>query len=60
MDVSDLLAITLRDKLKIKAAKWGTPKKIFRKKKNVLHKILKNLKAMMQSVINNDAIRFWQ
>ena len=33
MDVSDLLAITLRDKLKIKVAKWGKPKKIFRKKK---------------------------
>jgi hypothetical protein len=28
MDVSDLLAITLKKKLKIKVAKWGTPKKI--------------------------------
>jgi hypothetical protein len=27
MDVSDLLAITLKEKLKIKVAKWGTPKK---------------------------------
>ncbi len=27
MDVSDLLAITLREKFKIKVAKWGTPKK---------------------------------
>jgi hypothetical protein len=25
MDVSDLLAITLKEKLKIKVAKWGTP-----------------------------------
>ncbi len=31
MDVSDLLAITLKKKLKIKVAKWGTPKKIFKK-----------------------------
>ena len=28
MDVSDLLAITLKEKLKIKIAKRGTPKKI--------------------------------
>jgi hypothetical protein len=27
LDVSDLLAITLKKKLKIKLAKWGTPKK---------------------------------
>jgi hypothetical protein len=27
MDVSNLLAITLKGKLKIKVAKWGTPKK---------------------------------
>ncbi len=27
MDVSDLLAITLKEKLKIKVAKWGKPKK---------------------------------
>jgi hypothetical protein len=27
MDVSNLLAITLMKKLKIKVAKWGTPKK---------------------------------
>jgi hypothetical protein len=27
MDVSDLLAITLKRNLKIKVAKWGTPKK---------------------------------
>jgi hypothetical protein len=27
MDVSDLLAITLKEKLKIKAAKWGKPQK---------------------------------
>jgi hypothetical protein len=31
MDVSDLLAITLKKNWKIKVAKWGTPKK---KKKN--------------------------
>jgi hypothetical protein len=27
MDVSNLLAITFKEKLKIKIAKWGTPKK---------------------------------
>jgi hypothetical protein len=27
MDISDLLAITLKKNWKIKAAKWGTPKK---------------------------------
>jgi len=27
MDVSDSLAITLKKKLKMKVAKWGTPKK---------------------------------
>jgi hypothetical protein len=27
MDVSDLLAITFKEKMKIKVAKWGTPKK---------------------------------
>jgi hypothetical protein len=27
MDVSHLLAITLKEKLKIKVAKWGTPNK---------------------------------
>jgi hypothetical protein len=32
MDVSNLLAITLKKKLKIKVAKWGTPKKYLRKK----------------------------
>jgi hypothetical protein len=32
MDVSDLLAITLKEKLKIKVAKWGTPKKYFKKR----------------------------
>jgi hypothetical protein len=32
MDVSNLLAITLKEKLKIKVAKWGTPKKIFKKR----------------------------
>ncbi len=31
MDVSDLLAITLKENLKIKVAKWGKPKKIFKK-----------------------------
>jgi hypothetical protein len=31
MNVSDLLAITLKENLKIKVAKWGTPKK-YRKK----------------------------
>jgi hypothetical protein len=31
MDVSNLLAITLKEKLKIKVAKWGTPKKYFKK-----------------------------
>jgi hypothetical protein len=30
-DVSNLLAITLKEKLKIKVVKWGTPKKIFKK-----------------------------
>jgi hypothetical protein len=29
MDVSNLLAITLKEKLKIKVAKQGTPKKIY-------------------------------
>jgi hypothetical protein len=33
MDVSDLLAITLKEKLKIKGTKWGTPKKILKRKK---------------------------
>jgi hypothetical protein len=33
MDLSDLLAITLKEKLKINVAKWGTPKKILKKKK---------------------------
>jgi hypothetical protein len=28
MDVSNLLAITITEKLKIKVANWGTPKKI--------------------------------
>jgi hypothetical protein len=28
MDVSNLLAITLKEKLKIKVAKWGTQKNI--------------------------------
>jgi hypothetical protein len=28
MDVSDLLAITIKEKLKIKIAKWGTPQNI--------------------------------
>jgi hypothetical protein len=33
MDVSDLIAITLKKrKLKIKVAKWGTPKKYLKKK----------------------------
>ena len=32
MDVSDLLAITLKEKLKIKVAKWGKPKKYLKKK----------------------------
>jgi hypothetical protein len=27
MDVGDLLSITLKEKLKIKVAKWSTPKK---------------------------------
>jgi hypothetical protein len=27
MDVSNMLAITLKEKLKIKVAKWGTPTK---------------------------------
>jgi hypothetical protein len=30
MDVSNLLAITLEDKLKIKVAKWGIPKTFFK------------------------------
>jgi hypothetical protein len=29
MDVSELLAITLKEKSKIKVTKWGTPKNIF-------------------------------
>jgi hypothetical protein len=33
MDVSDLIAVTLKKKLKIKVAKWGTPKKIFEENK---------------------------
>jgi hypothetical protein len=37
MDVSDLLAITLKKKLKIKVAKWGTPKKIFFNKSSGNH-----------------------
>jgi hypothetical protein len=32
MDVSDLLAITLKEKLKIKVAKWGIPKKYLKKR----------------------------
>jgi hypothetical protein len=32
MDVSDLLAITLKEKLKIKVAKWGITKKNIYKK----------------------------
>jgi hypothetical protein len=35
MDVSDLLAITFKEKLKIKVAKWGPPKNI---KKNTKQK----------------------
>jgi len=31
MDVSDLLAITLKEKLNVKIAKWGTPNKYSRK-----------------------------
>jgi hypothetical protein len=31
MDVSYLLAITLNKKIKIRVAKWGTPKKYFLK-----------------------------
>jgi hypothetical protein len=31
VDVSNLLAITLKKNWKIKVAKWGTPKKYFRK-----------------------------
>jgi hypothetical protein len=31
MDVSDLLAITLKKNWKIKVAKWGTPKKYNKK-----------------------------
>jgi hypothetical protein len=29
MDISNLLAITFKEKLKIKVAKWGKPKNIF-------------------------------
>jgi hypothetical protein len=36
MDVSDLLAITLKTNWKIKVAKWGTPKK-YLKKDNVFN-----------------------
>jgi hypothetical protein len=35
MDVSDLLAITLKEKLKIKVAKWGIPKKYLKKELNL-------------------------
>jgi len=35
MDVSDLLAITLKEKFKIKVAKWGIPKKYFKKELNL-------------------------
>jgi len=38
MDVSDLLAITFKEKLKIKVAKWGIPKKILRKNKAKIFK----------------------
>jgi hypothetical protein len=38
MDVSNLLAITLKEKLKIKVTKWGTPKK----KKIIIMIIKKN------------------
>jgi hypothetical protein len=31
MDVSDLLAITLKKNWKIKVAKWGTPKQYLKK-----------------------------
>jgi hypothetical protein len=31
MDVSDLLAITLKKNWKIKVAKWGTPQKYLKK-----------------------------
>jgi hypothetical protein len=31
MDVSDLLAFTLKEKLNVKIAKWGTPNKYSRK-----------------------------
>jgi hypothetical protein len=31
MDVSELLAITFKKKLKVKVTEWGTPKKIFKK-----------------------------
>jgi hypothetical protein len=40
MDVSDLLAITLKKKLKIKVAKWETPKKYFTKMSTFLSNIL--------------------
>ena len=35
MDVSDLLAITLKKNWKIKVAKWGTPKKYLKKKMKI-------------------------
>jgi hypothetical protein len=37
MDVNNLLAITLKEKLKIKVAKWGKPKKYFKLKGRILH-----------------------
>jgi hypothetical protein len=32
MNISNFLAITLKEKLKIKVAKWGTPKYVLLKK----------------------------
>ena len=42
MDVSDLLAIALKEKLKIKVAKWGTPKKYLKTKYLFKNRLFEN------------------
>jgi hypothetical protein len=37
MDVS-VASYHIKEKLKIKVAKWGTPKKIFKKNRNIIRK----------------------
>jgi hypothetical protein len=43
MDVSDLLAITFKEKSKIKVAKWGTPKNILKNVKNINYQLIKKV-----------------